>query len=59
MTYKIVQKRNPHAVYASGFYSLEQAQLWLDKYDPAMWMDKTIESSDLEILEEKMKGHQS
>ena len=50
--YRIVQKQNRHAVYASGFYSLARAEAWLATYNPQMWMDKTIQASDLEIIEE-------
>jgi hypothetical protein len=50
--YKIVQKSNKHAVYASGFYSLGRAQQWLAAYDPRMWDDKTVQASDLEIVPE-------
>ena len=54
--YEIRQKRNPLALYASGFYSLERAQAWLANYDPHMWTDKTIRADDLEITEEKTPG---
>jgi len=52
MSYKIVQKKNHNAVYASGFWSLERAQAWLANYNPAMWMDKSIKREDLEIIAE-------
>lgn len=51
--YKIRQRINPNAVYASGFYTIERALAWLDKYDPQMWTDKTITCDDLEIAEEE------
>jgi hypothetical protein len=51
--YKIVQKNNKHAVYASGFYNLGRAEQWLAAYDPRMWDDKTVQASDLEIVPEK------
>ena len=50
--YKIVQKRNKHAVYASGFYNLGRAEQWLAAYDPRMWDDKAVQASDLEIVPE-------
>jgi hypothetical protein len=50
--FKIVQKKNPHALYASGFVTRARAETWLDNYDPKMWMDKTIQAKDLEIVEE-------
>ena len=52
VSYKIVQKQNEHAVYASGFYSFGRAQDWINNYDPNMWMDKSIEAKDLTIKEE-------
>ena len=51
-TYKIVQRKNRHAVYAAGFYTIERAQAWLAAYDPRMWMDKTVTRDELEIIEE-------
>lgn len=51
-TYKIMHKTKPHCLLASGFYSLERAQAWLDKFNPQMWMDKTMRREDLEILPE-------
>jgi hypothetical protein len=50
--FKIVQKRNKHAVYASGFHSLGRAEQWLADYDPRMWDDKTVQATDLEIVPE-------
>jgi hypothetical protein len=47
---RIVQRKNPNAVYAAGFYSIEAAQRWLAKYNPAQWDEKTIEAADLEIV---------
>jgi len=52
MSYKIVQKKNHNAVYASGFYTLERARAWLANYNPVMWMDKSIKREDLEIIAE-------
>ena len=49
---KIVQKKNKHAVYASGLWNLERAQKWLDQYNPQMWIDKIIQKDDLEIVPE-------
>lgn len=51
ISYKIVQKKDKNAVYASGFYSLGRAQDWLHSYDPKMWDDKSINAQDLEIME--------
>jgi hypothetical protein len=48
--FKIVQKKNKHAVYASGFWNIERAQRWLANYNPQMWDDKTIMADDLEIV---------
>ena len=50
--FKIVQKKNRNAVYASGFYDMGRAQAWLERYDPKMWTDKSITRDDLEIVEE-------
>ncbi len=52
MSFKIVQKANHLAIYASGFYTLDRALKWLEQYDPKMWMDKTIQATDLEIVPE-------
>lgn len=41
-----------HFLLASGFYSLERAQKWIDNFDPKMWVDKTLTKEDLVILEE-------
>jgi hypothetical protein len=48
--FKIVQRKNRNAVYASGFYTVERAEQWLASYNPRMWMDKTIQREDLEIV---------
>jgi hypothetical protein len=52
MSYKIVQRANHNAVYASGFYSLDRAEHWLAKYDRLIWDDKTVTADDLEIIPE-------
>lgn len=54
VTYKIVQKKNHNAVYASGFSTLKRAEDWLTNYNPNYWTDKTIQASDLEIIEDKI-----
>lgn len=50
--FKIVQKANQHAIYASGFHTLDRAEAWLRRYDPQMWMNKTVQRDDLEIVPE-------
>lgn len=54
--FKIVQKKNRNAVYASGFYSIERAQTWLAHYDPRHWDDKSVTREDLEIVKENRNG---
>lgn len=43
MGYKIILSANRNAVYASGFRDIARALLWIDNYDPRIWMDKTIQ----------------
>jgi hypothetical protein len=52
MTFKIVQKKNRNAVYASGFWFIEGAQAWLAIYNPQYWMEKDVTRDELEIVEE-------
>jgi hypothetical protein len=51
-TYKIVQRKNPHAVYAIFDFgpTYERAQTWLENYDSRMWDDKTVTRNDLLIV---------
>lgn len=60
MSYKIMHKdSNRHMLFASGFYSLERAQKWVEAFNPQMYVDKTLKREDLVILEEsfaKAKG---
>lgn len=51
--YKIVQRTNHHAVYASGLYDLTRALAWIDTYNPQHWDDKTVQATDLEIILEE------
>ena len=48
--YKIVQKKNHNAAYASGFSTAERAMQWLAAYDPNNWSDKTVQREDLVII---------
>jgi hypothetical protein len=50
--FKIVKRADKHAIYASGFWSLQRAEKWLSAYDPTMWMEKTVTKDDLEIVPE-------
>lgn len=50
--FRIVQRANHNAVYATGFYSRERAEQWLDNYNPQHWIDKNIQRNDLEIIPE-------
>ena len=53
MTYKIMHKDpSKHILFASGFSSLERAQKWVEKFNPQMYVDKTLKRDDLVILEE-------
>lgn len=52
MSFKIVQKENPNALHAAGFWTRERAEAWLARYDRLMWDDKTVTADDLEIVEE-------
>ena len=49
MRYKIVQKQNRNAVYAT-FDNRLRATKWLAQYDSRMWDDKSVKASDLEIV---------
>lgn len=51
-SFRVVQKKNKNAVYASGFETIERAQAWLDRYNPRNWTDKTVIKEDLEIVPE-------
>ena len=55
MSFKIVQKKNHHAVYASGFHIHERAEQWLAKYDKRLWMDKNVTRDDLEIVKDSVR----
>ena len=55
MSFKIVQKKNHHAVYASGFHIHERAEQWLAKYDKRLWTDKNVTRDDLEIVEDSVR----
>jgi hypothetical protein len=50
--YQIVQKKNHNAVYAKGCWDMQRAQQWIDNYNPNMYVDKTVQKEDLEIIEE-------
>ena len=56
MSYKIIHKNNKNFLFASGFYSLERAEKWVENFNPYLWMDKTLTKNDLLIVEEKMKN---
>ena len=53
MSFKIVQRKNRHAVYASGFWKRERAEAWLAEYNPQMWTEKDVQREDLMIIEEE------
>jgi hypothetical protein len=57
--FKIVQKKNHNAVYASGFWDIERAQAWLATYNPQHWMEKDVTRDDLEIIAETKKQQRS
>jgi hypothetical protein len=52
MYYRIIVKANPRAIYAVCS-SYKSAEDWLKSYDPHMWMDKTVQASDLRISPSK------
>lgn len=39
-------------VFASGFYTMDRVNSWIDNFNPAMWMDKTLTKDDLLVVEE-------
>lgn len=47
-----MHKTQKHFLLASGFWSLEAAQKWIDNFNPNMWMDKTMTKDDLIIVKE-------
>lgn len=42
----------PHCMLAS-FYSRESAQAWIDRFDPKIWVNKTMSKENLVIVESK------
>lgn len=55
-TFKIVQKKNHNAVYASGFHERGRAEEWLSRYNPRNWTDKSVMREDLEIIPDERYG---
>jgi hypothetical protein len=53
--YDIICNKEGKWLAASGFYSIERAQAWIDKFDANFYMDKTLLKSDFEIIEKTKK----
>ena len=45
-----IQHKTQRWIAASGFASTEKAGQWLAKFNPQMWMDKTLRAEDFEIV---------
>lgn len=58
MTWKIVDRRNPLAVFARGFFAQERAEAWVTAQRADMdagrhiWVDKTLTADDFLIVED-------
>lgn len=53
--YKIIHKNGWLA--ACGFYGIERAQAWIDRFDARMYDDKSLRKEDFTILaEDVLKG---
>ncbi|RJQ38860.1 MAG: hypothetical protein C4555_04405 [Dehalococcoidia bacterium] len=51
--YKIKHKTQ-RWIAASGFYDIERAEAWLARFDPRMWVDKSLRADDFEIVPERV-----
>lgn len=51
MSYKIIHRKQ-NILFASGFYSLDRAQRWVDQFYPEMYTDKNLKREDLIITKE-------
>jgi len=52
--YEVREKDNPNALHASGFYTKEKAQAWIERYgDSGMFTDKDLSKSSFEVVKKK------
>ncbi len=51
-----ITHRKQTILFACGFYDIGRARAWIDKFDPQMYVDKTLKREDLQIEEERYES---